>query len=92
LCPPLHSIRTQPNTISGEYEWDEAKRKANLKKHRLDFAVAYLVYESPDKVTYRIRELPKERFLDIALVRLNGAVLALVYIIRNGNVRCISFG
>ena len=50
------------------YEWDEAKRKANLKKHRLDFVTAHLVYENPDKVTYRIREFPEERFLDIALV------------------------
>ena len=32
-----------------------------------------------------------ERFLDIALVELKGAILALVYTIRNGNVRFISF-
>ncbi|KAF1049188.1 BrnT family toxin [Xylophilus sp.] len=28
------------------YEWDEAKRAANLEKHGLDFMRAYLVLES----------------------------------------------
>jgi hypothetical protein len=73
------------------YEWDEAKRKANLRKHGLDFFVAHLVYESPNKVTYRLREIPEQRFLDVALVEIEGAILALVYTIRNENVRLISF-
>ena len=68
------------------YEWDEAKREANLKKHGLDFVMAHLVYESPNKVTYRLKELPEQRFLDIALVELVGVVLALV--IRNET--CVS--
>jgi uncharacterized DUF497 family protein len=33
------------------YEWDEAKRLANLKKHKLDFDSAWRVYEHPNKVT-----------------------------------------
>jgi uncharacterized protein len=73
------------------YEWDEAKREANLKKHGLDFIAAHLIYESPNKITYRLRTLPEARFLDVALVQLHGAVFALVYTIRNGNVRFISF-
>jgi len=73
------------------YEWDETKREANLRKHGLDFWVAHLVYESPEKLTYRIKTEPETRFLDVALVQLKGAVLALVYTIRNGNVRFISF-
>jgi len=32
------------------YEWDEAKREANLRKHRLDFRDAYLVYDHPQKI------------------------------------------
>ena len=35
--------------------------------------------------------MPEERFLDVALVELHGAILALVYTIRSGNVRFISF-
>jgi uncharacterized DUF497 family protein len=73
------------------YEWDEAKREANLRKHRLDFWAAHLVYESPEKITYRLKSGPETRLLDIALLELKGAVLALVYTYRNENVRFISF-
>ena len=30
------------------YEWDEAKREANLRKHGLDFDDADLVFENPN--------------------------------------------
>ena len=73
------------------YEWDEAKREANLRKHHLDFWVAHLVYESLEKLTYRLKSEPEARFLDVALVELKGSILSLVYTIRNGNVRFISF-
>jgi uncharacterized protein len=73
------------------YEWDEAKREANLRKHRLDFFAAHFVYESLEKVTYRLRSAQEARFLDVALVEYMGAILALVYTQRNGNVRFISF-
>jgi uncharacterized DUF497 family protein len=33
------------------YEWDEAKRRSNLKKHGYDFADADAVYENPLKFT-----------------------------------------
>ena len=73
------------------YEWDDAKREANLRKHKLDFWIAHLVYESPEKLTYRLKSEPEARFLDVALVELKGAILSLAYTIRNGNVRFISF-
>ena len=73
------------------YEWDEAKRETNLRKHHLDFWVAHLVYENPEKLTYQLKSEQEARFLDVALVEVKGAILALVYPIRNGNVRFISF-
>ena len=73
------------------YEWDEAKREANLNKHGLDFWIAHLVYESSKKITYELRSKPEKRNLDISLVELKGAILALVYTVRKGNVRFISF-
>ena len=73
------------------YEWDGAKREANLRKHRLDFWATHLVYEDPEKITYRLKSKPETRFQDIALLELKGAVLALVYTLRSGNVRFISF-
>ena len=73
------------------YEWDEAKREANLKKRGLDFYAAHLVYESRKKITYRLKRESEIRFLDVALVEVKGAILALVYTMRNANVRFISF-
>lgn len=55
------------------------------------FFVAHLVFENSEKVTYRLRTGPELRFLDVALVQLKGAILALAYTIRNGNPRFISF-
>ena len=73
------------------YEWDEAKRESNLRKHGLDFWTAHLVYENSEKLTSRLKSKSESRFLDVALVQLKGAILALVYTVRNGNVRFISF-
>ena len=73
------------------YEWDESKREANLRKHQLDFFAAHLVYESLEKLTYRLKSEPEARYLDIALVEFKGAILTLVYTIRKGNIRFISF-
>ena len=73
------------------YEWDEAKREANLRKHGLDFDDADLVYESPNKITFAVLGRGEPRWLDIALVESNGIVLALVYTVREYNIRIISF-
>ena len=73
------------------YEWDQAKRESNLRKHQLDFLVAHLVYESLEKLTYRLKSGLEARYLDVALVEFKGAILALVYTIRSGNIRFISF-
>jgi uncharacterized protein len=73
------------------YEWDEAKREANVKKHGLDFYAAHLVYEDPRKITSRLKSKQEARFLDVALLEIKGAILALVYTMRDGNVRFISF-
>lgn len=73
------------------YEWDEAKREANLRKHGLDFDDANIVYENPNKVTFSQTGHSEARWRDIALVESNGIVLALVYTVRRYNVRVISF-
>ena len=73
------------------YEWDEAKREANLHKHGLDSDDADSVYQNPSKITFAIPGRGEVRWLDIALVELNGVVLALVYTVRGYNIRIISF-
>jgi uncharacterized DUF497 family protein len=73
------------------YEWDEAKREANLRKHGFDFDDADMVYENLNKITFEVEGRGEERWLDIALVEINGIVLALVYTVRGYNIRIISF-
>jgi uncharacterized protein len=73
------------------YVWDEAKRKSNLKKHGLDFADAFLVYENPDKCTYEASRDDEYRLMDVALAVIKGRLLTLVYSVRGDKVRVISF-
>jgi uncharacterized DUF497 family protein len=71
------------------YEWDEEKRLANLRKHKLDFEDAWRVYGQPSKVTVEDTYPYEERFRDLALV--DGAVRLLIYTIRGQRVRFISY-
>ena len=73
-----------------DYEWDETKRRTNLRKHGLDFLEADLVFESPTKITIDVsRPTDKEtRCADFAQVE--GLLLKLVYTLRSTTVRCIS--
>jgi uncharacterized protein len=73
------------------YTWDAGKREWNLRERGLDFADAYLVYENPEKITLESARRGEDRKLDIALVAINGIVLALVYVERGENVHVISF-
>jgi hypothetical protein len=73
------------------YEWDEAKREANLKKHGYDFADADSVYENPNKLTLSEIRQGESRLQDIAIVEAFGVILALVYVVRGYNIRIISF-
>jgi uncharacterized DUF497 family protein len=72
------------------YEWDDRKRTENLEKHGLDFADADLVYEADFKVTlFSAPEGRREtRLVDLA--KAGGVVVALIYTMRGGTVRCIS--
>lgn len=73
------------------YEWDEAKREANLKKHGYDFADADLVYENPGKFTFHTVRRSDFRLQDVAIVETHGVVLTLAYVVRGYNIRIISF-
>ena len=74
-----------------QYEWDEAKRVSNLRKHGYDFADADLVFENPDKLTLPNTRRGDSRLRDIALVKVQGRILTLVYVVRGYNIRVISF-
>ena len=74
------------------YEWDENKRQSNLKKHGLDFAVAWMVLEDPnsytcDDVKHSQNEIRKTT---IGLFK-DMYVVVIIHTDRNGVTRIISF-
>lgn len=71
------------------YEWDEGKRAANIKRHGIDFVNAPLVYEYPGKLTVDGHRGGEVRKMDIATVR--DITLTLIYTERSECVRIISF-
>ena len=74
-----------------QYEWNETKREANLRKHGYDFADADLVYDNINKMTVPAIRANESRSQDIALVEVQGKILSLVYVLRGYTVRVISF-
>lgn len=71
--------------------WDEAKRKANLAKHELDFADAAWVLESDIRLDVIIVRMGEERTQSFAYVFNRLAVLTLVHVVRESATRIISF-
>ena len=72
-----------------EFEWDEQKNKENIKKHKVNFEVARLIFlddylcRLDDRVSYN-----EERWQAIGQV--SGIILHVTYAIRNQRIRIIS--
>ena len=75
---------------SAAYEWDEAKREANLVKHGVDFMDALEVFADPLRVerVNRRREYAEERREVLGMVR--DQMLFVVYTLRGEVRRLIS--
>ena len=71
------------------YEWDEAKREANLLKHGLDFVLAPVVHEAEFKLTLASPRGNELRWVDVVEVE-KGLILSLVYTYRVDAIRVIS--
>jgi uncharacterized protein len=69
------------------FEWDEAKRRANLAKHLIDFQDAILIFDGPvfEKAQHRHGE---DRILAIGAVE--GIEIVVVYVMRDRYRRIIS--
>lgn len=65
----------------------ESKRQANLEKHGLDLDDAFLVYNSPNKITLHSPRNNEERQMDIALVEIMGVAWVLVYVEHDQQIR-----
>ena len=73
-----------------EFEWDERKATANLKKHRVDFADAAIVlFDELALTTLDPGDYDEQRFVTVGLDPL-GRVLAVAYTWRDDRVRIIS--
>ncbi|WP_242531022.1 BrnT family toxin [Roseococcus thiosulfatophilus] len=70
------------------FEWDEAKRHANLAKHGLDFLDADLVLEGPHLLT-EARTVDGE-VRHLAIGRIAGRHVAMIFTERDGAIRVIS--
>ena len=86
----LTAVHCRAYNATVEYEWDEEKAAANLRKHRVDFADAALVLE--DDLASTMRDLyseREERFVTLGRDP-NGRLLVVVYTWRGERARLIS--
>lgn len=72
------------------FEWDEAKRRLNIKKHGVDFKDVIQAFDSPMLTGLDAREdYGEERWIGIGLMRDLVVVIAFTER-RGGNIRIIS--
>ncbi len=73
------------------FEWDEEKDKANLKKHRVSFDEAVTVFTDPFSITIDDPDhsIDEQRCIDIGSSEKN-RVLVVMYTERESNIRIIS--
>ncbi len=72
-----------------DFEWDDAKAAANLKKHQISFATAARVFDDPD--VYFVADAghyDEQRFIAIGMV--DARLIATIYTERGETVRIIS--
>ena len=72
-----------------QFIWDESKRIGNLKKHDLDFALTYLVFEH-DTFTFEENSITYNERRFVALGLLNGIVVVVVHTETDDVIRVIS--
>jgi uncharacterized protein len=71
-----------------EFEWDEAKRQANLAKHGVDFIAAEALFDGRPTVTFESQRGAESRWKTTGLV--NHRCLTVIWTQREGRIRIIS--
>ena len=71
------------------FTWSEAKRRANLKKHRLDFGDAPRVFDGPTFTYPDAGEYAEQRFVTLGMVE--GVVVLQAHTETSDAIRIISF-
>jgi uncharacterized protein len=71
------------------FEWDERKARANLRKHKVDFADAATIFEDDQAVTVTEEAVQEERYITLGKDALD-RVLVVIYTMRGERIRIIS--
>jgi uncharacterized protein len=71
-----------------DFEWDDAKDRANIAKHGFDFAFAVRIFNGPVRRFIDPRQWSESRI--VATGQLDGRFIGVVYTRRNGRYRIIS--
>jgi uncharacterized protein len=74
------------NLTDVDFEWDEAKRQANLLKHGLDFLLVTRLFDGP-VATHHSPRKDEDRYVTVGW--LDGRMVAAVWTLRGDNVRLI---
>ena len=70
-----------------DFEWDSAKRKANLEKHGIDFADAARIFQEP----FLVQASPRgEEARFVAIGNVDGHIIAVIFAARGQTCRLIS--
>lgn len=72
-----------------DYEWDDEKAAANLRKHRDDFADAVAVFDDPHSLSLPDATPHEDRFVAVGMDFL-GRILVVIYAYRDERIRIIS--
>ena len=71
------------------FQWDPAKARANLRKHRVNFADAVGVFDDPGALTLDDPHPREQRWITLGLDTL-GRVLVVCWTSRDDDIRIIS--
>lgn len=72
-----------------EFEWDEEKERANIKKHGIPFGVAAKVFGDVNRIEIydKAHSIEEDRYITIGMA---GDILFVVYTERHPRIRLIS--
>jgi len=72
-----------------KFEWDPEKEKENIKKHKLTFKTASLVFNDENRLEFfdKFHSVYEDRYITLGLV---GDVIMVVYTVRSDRYRIIS--
>lgn len=71
-----------------DFEWDEAKRQSNLRKHQIDFIDVQAVFDSRPTVSRVSRHATELRFLTTG--EIDGVFYTVIWTWRDESIRLIS--